>query len=214
MGKPVDPLVIGEHIRRLRVKRHVRSGLRRPDRLLPEFHLPAGERPGHAVAGIAAEDRRGPRRDPWRVLRGGGDRRRDPDRPPPDRRRLDSTWTDAHLEALGSTARSRRLEPVLAVFGGGGGKSGKRPHSHSREEFAFVVKGRVTRASPDQEYGLGPGDAVTFPAWLSTAGEPDRGDRRDPDRSPRARVEDWGGRRILSAWASLCRLAGVTASGG
>ena len=33
-----------------------------------------------------------------------------------DRRRLDSTWTDAHIEALGPMARSRRLEPVLVTY--------------------------------------------------------------------------------------------------
>ena len=82
---------------------------------------------------------------------------------PADRRRLDSTWTDVHLEALGSMSRSRRLEPVLAVFGIGG-KSGKHLHSHSHEEFAFVLKGRVTLTLGDEENELKPGDAVTLPA--------------------------------------------------
>lgn len=80
-----------------------------------------------------------------------------------DRRRLDSTWTDAHLEALGSMVRGRKLEPVLAIFGPGG-KSGKHPHSHSHEEFAFVVKGRVVLTLGGEEHSLGPGDAVTLPA--------------------------------------------------
>jgi len=59
--------------------------------------------------------------------------------------------------------RSRRLEPVLAVFGPGG-KSGKHVHSHSREEFAFVLKGRVTLTLGDEESELRAGDAVTLPA--------------------------------------------------
>jgi quercetin dioxygenase-like cupin family protein len=59
--------------------------------------------------------------------------------------------------------RSRRLEPVLAIFGPGG-KSGKHLHSHSREEFAFVVKGRVKLTLGNEESELGPGDAVTLPA--------------------------------------------------
>ena len=80
-----------------------------------------------------------------------------------ERRRLDSTWTDAHLEALGSMTRSRRLEPVLAIFGPGG-KSGKHLHSHSREEFAYVVKGRVILTLGDEENELSPGDSVTLPA--------------------------------------------------
>jgi quercetin dioxygenase-like cupin family protein/DNA-binding XRE family transcriptional regulator len=80
-----------------------------------------------------------------------------------DRRRLDSTWTDAHLEALGAMTPDQRLEPVLAIFGPGG-MSGKHVHSHSREEFAYVLKGRVTLTLGDEENELGPGDAVTLPA--------------------------------------------------
>ena len=94
---------------------------------------------------------------------------------PSERRRLDSTWTDTHLEALGSMTRSRRLEPVLAVFGPGG-KSGKQLHSHSREEFAFVLKGRVTLTLGDEENELAPGDAVTLPAHA-----PHRWENRGPD---------------------------------
>jgi quercetin dioxygenase-like cupin family protein/DNA-binding XRE family transcriptional regulator len=82
---------------------------------------------------------------------------------PPDRRRLDSTWTDAHIEALGAMDRSRKLEPVLAIFGPGG-KSGKHPHAPSHEEFAFVVKGRATLTLGDEESDLTPGDSVTLPA--------------------------------------------------
>jgi transcriptional regulator with XRE-family HTH domain len=81
---------------------------------------------------------------------------------PTDRRRLDSTWTDARIEALGSMALGRKLEPVLAVFGPGG-KSGNHPHAHSREEFAFVVRGRPTLTLGDEETDLVAGDAVTLP---------------------------------------------------
>jgi transcriptional regulator with XRE-family HTH domain len=80
-----------------------------------------------------------------------------------ERRRMDSTWTDAHIEALGSMSQRRNLEPVLAIFGPGG-KSGKHPHAQSHEEFAFVVKGSVTLTLADEENTLVPGDAVTLPA--------------------------------------------------
>jgi transcriptional regulator with XRE-family HTH domain len=80
-----------------------------------------------------------------------------------ERRRLDSTWTDAHLESLGAMARHRRLEPVLAIFGPGG-KSGKHPHAHSREEFAFVVRGEIILTLADEENTLSMGDAVTLPS--------------------------------------------------
>ena len=69
---------------------------------------------------------------------------------PPDRKRLDSTWTDAHLEALGSMSPGSKLEPVLAIFGPGG-QSGKHAHSHSHEEFAYVVKGRATLTLGDEQ---------------------------------------------------------------
>jgi quercetin dioxygenase-like cupin family protein len=52
---------------------------------------------------------------------------------------------------------------VLAIFGPGG-KSGKHVHSHSREEFAFVLKGRVVLTFGDEENDLAAGDAVTLPA--------------------------------------------------
>ncbi|HVO11455.1 MAG TPA: cupin domain-containing protein [Vicinamibacteria bacterium] len=80
-----------------------------------------------------------------------------------ERRRLDSTWTDAHIEALGSMAVSRRLEPVLVRFGPGG-KSGKHPHSQTHEEFAFVVRGRMTLRLADDDNELCAGDSVTLPA--------------------------------------------------
>jgi mannose-6-phosphate isomerase-like protein (cupin superfamily) len=94
---------------------------------------------------------------------------------PADRRRLDSTWTDAHLEALGTMARNRKLEPVLAIFGPGG-KSGKHPHSHLHEEFAFVVRGQVTLTLGDEDHELIPGDSVTLPA-----GAPRRFENRTED---------------------------------
>ena len=80
-----------------------------------------------------------------------------------DRRRIESTWTDARIEALGAMAKSRHLEPVLVIFGPGA-RSGKHPHSHSREEFAFVVKGEVVLTLADEENNMVPGDAVTLPA--------------------------------------------------
>jgi transcriptional regulator with XRE-family HTH domain len=79
------------------------------------------------------------------------------------RSRMDSTWTDAHIEALGAMARSRRLEPVLVSFGPGG-KSGQHPHAPSREEFAFIVTGEVTLTLADEENVMAAGDAVTLPA--------------------------------------------------
>ena len=98
---------------------------------------------------------------------------------PDVRRRMDSTWTDAHIEALGPMSPNLNLEPVLAIFGPGG-KSGKHPHAHSREEFAFIVKGQVTLTLADEQNTVGVGDAVTLPpqrpAPVGERGPRDRGD--------------------------------------
>jgi transcriptional regulator with XRE-family HTH domain len=165
MGKPVAPQIIGEHIRRLRLRRHVsvrafaaqtgfsasfisqlENGQVSPSLgSLQKIAEALGVTLGEFFAATAS----GSEED--LIVR------------PSERRRLDSTWTDAHLEALGSMTRSRRLEPVLAIFGPGG-MSGKHVHSHSREEFAFVIRGKVALTLGDEENELGPGDAVTLPA--------------------------------------------------
>jgi transcriptional regulator with XRE-family HTH domain len=177
MGRAVDPQIIGEHIRQLRLKRHVsvrafaaqtgfsasfisqlENGQVSPSLgSLQKIAETLGVTLGEFFAAAASEA------EEDLVVR------------PVDRRRLDSTWTDAHIEALGSMKRSRRLEPVIAIFGPGG-KSGKNLHSHSREEFAFVLRGRVTLVLGDEESELGPGDAVTLPAhaphrWENRGGE-------------------------------------------
>jgi transcriptional regulator with XRE-family HTH domain len=158
MSRSVDPEVIGDHIRRLRTDRQVTvRGFAAQTGFSPSFisQLENGQvTPSlgslHKIAEALG------------VTLG-------------ERRRLDSTWTDAHIEALGSMAPSRTLEPVLAIFGTGG-QSGKHPHSHSREEFAFVVKGQVTLTLADEETTLQPGDAVTLPAhaprrWENRGGD-------------------------------------------
>ncbi len=177
MSTPVDPQVIGEHVRRLRLKRHVSvRAFAAQTGFSPSFisQLENGqvspslgsmqkiaETLGVTLGEFFAATTTG--EEEALIVRS------------PDRRRLDSTWTDAHLEALGSMARSRRLEPVLATFGPGG-KSGKHVHSHSHEEFAFVVKGHVRLTLGDDEHALAPGDGVTLPAhaphrWENRSGE-------------------------------------------
>jgi transcriptional regulator with XRE-family HTH domain len=164
MAQPIDPLIIGEHVRKLRSRRHVsvrafaaqtgfspsfisqlENGQVSPSLgSLQRIAQALGVTLGEFFAATAEGEES-------LVVR------------TPERRRLDSTWTDAHLEALGPMSRSRRLEPVLAIFGPGG-RSGKHLHSNPHEEFAFVVRGRVTLVLGDEESELGPGDAVTLPA--------------------------------------------------
>lgn len=165
MAKPLDFQAIGEHIRRLRLARH--SSVR-------AFAAQTGFSPsfisqlenGQVSPSLGSLQKIA---EALEVTLGEffasttGEVEEDLIVHAAERRRLDSTWTDAHIEALGSMSRGRRLEPVLAIFGPGG-KSGKHVHSHSREEFAFVVKGKVFLTLGDEETELGPGDAVTLPA--------------------------------------------------
>lgn len=161
MGTPVDPQIIGERIRRLRSERHIsvrafaaetgfsasfisqlENGQVAPS--LGSLHKIAeslGVTLGEFFASTTGEE-------PLIVR-------------PEDRQRLDSTWTDAHIEALGNT--SKKLEPMIAVFGPGG-RSGKHPHAQAREEFAFVLKGEVVLRLADEENTLRAGDAVALPA--------------------------------------------------
>jgi XRE family transcriptional regulator, regulator of sulfur utilization len=163
MGTPVDPHVIGERIRRLRTERHtsvrafaaetgfsasfisqLENGQVAPS--LGSLHKIAealGVTLGEFFATASGEE-------PLIVR-------------PENRQRLDSTWTDAHIEALAIMRQSHKLEPMIAIFGPGG-KSGKHPHAQAREEFAFVLKGEVTLTLADEENTLTAGDAVTLPA--------------------------------------------------
>jgi transcriptional regulator with XRE-family HTH domain len=165
LGRALDPQIIGGHIRQLRLKRHVSvRTFAAQTGFSPSFisQLENGqvspslgslqkiaETLGVTLGEFFAAAAKGAEED--LIVR------------PTDRRRLDSTWTDAHLEAVGPMGRSRRLEPVVAVFGPGG-KSGKHLHSNPHEEFALVLKGRVVLTLGEEEHTLGPGDAVTLPA--------------------------------------------------
>ena len=80
-----------------------------------------------------------------------------------ERPRLDSSWSSAHIEALGPAPGSRQLEPLVVTLDPGG-RSGKIPHPHIREEFAFVLDGVATLTLAGQEHLLREGDAVTLSA--------------------------------------------------
>jgi transcriptional regulator with XRE-family HTH domain len=92
-----------------------------------------------------------------------------------ERPRLESGWSGAVLESLGTGAASR-LDPVLITLKPGG-VSGKRPHTLARDQFIFVVSGEVTLVLDDAESTLAAGDAATISAqtpyrWVNSAGEP------------------------------------------
>ena len=88
------------------------------------------------------------------------------------RKNLESAWSNAQIEALAPMAVGRKLEPVIITLEAGG-RSGKRPHPHAMEEFAFVLDGRVRLTLGEETHDLEAGDAVTIPpadarAWENT----------------------------------------------
>ena len=188
MSTPVDPEVIGRQVRQLRLKRHVSvRGFAVQTGFSPSFisQLENGQVSPSLGSLQKIADALGVTLGEFFATASDGEEALIVRIP--DRRRLDSTWTDAHLEALGPMTRGRRLEPVLAVFGPGG-RSGKHSHAHSLDQFAFVVKGRVTLTLGDEQQELVPGDAVTLPAHA-----PHRWENRSEQRveilivSPRTR---------------------------
>jgi transcriptional regulator with XRE-family HTH domain len=76
-----------------------------------------------------------------------------------DRASIGSWWSSAEIEALSPMKTSQRLEPVLITLKPGG-RSGKHPYPHPREEFAFVVEGALSLTLGPEKHALGTGDAV------------------------------------------------------
>lgn len=76
-----------------------------------------------------------------------------------DRLALTSGWSKAAIEAVSPLATPARLE-VISITLDPGGRSGRHPYAHPREEFAFVLKGRVTLTLGPEEHRLGAGDAA------------------------------------------------------
>ena len=78
-----------------------------------------------------------------------------------DRVQLPSKWSQATVEALSSMSRGRLTEPLLITLEPGG-RSGKHPAAHPREEFAFVIAGEVDLTLGPETFHLTAGDAVTI----------------------------------------------------
>jgi XRE family transcriptional regulator, regulator of sulfur utilization len=78
---------------------------------------------------------------------------------------LNSQWSKARIEALSADGPSSRIEPVLITLEAGG-TSGSRPHSSTREEFAFVLDGSVVLTLAEAEEVLECGDAAMIRAGV------------------------------------------------
>jgi len=95
-----------------------------------------------------------------------------------DRQGLSSGWSSAEIEALSVLRPTTRLEPVLITLRPGG-RSGKHPYAHPREEFAFVLDGRVTLTLGPERHRLKKGDAATIlpqelRLWVNESARPAR----------------------------------------
>jgi quercetin dioxygenase-like cupin family protein len=78
-----------------------------------------------------------------------------------DRQGLSSGWSNARIEALSAPGPSARLEALVITLGKGG-RSGKHPYAHSREEFAYVMQGEVVLTLGPEDHRLRRGDAATI----------------------------------------------------
>lgn len=78
-----------------------------------------------------------------------------------ERQAMSSGWSRADIEALTLSQSTARLEAILVTLQPGG-RSGKHPYSHPREELAFVVQGRVVLTLGPEQHRLRGGDATTI----------------------------------------------------
>jgi quercetin dioxygenase-like cupin family protein len=92
-----------------------------------------------------------------------------------ERPRLESGWSKAEIESLGS-GHGSRLEPVLITLRAGG-ISGKHPHTLARDQFILVMSGEVTLVLGETESVLSEGDAASIAAqtpyrWVNDSDRP------------------------------------------
>jgi transcriptional regulator with XRE-family HTH domain len=78
-----------------------------------------------------------------------------------ERLQIASAWSHGQVEALGPSDTKARIESALLTLASGG-RSGKHPYAHDREELAFVLTGEISLTLGPEEHTLHPGDAVTI----------------------------------------------------
>jgi XRE family transcriptional regulator, regulator of sulfur utilization len=78
-----------------------------------------------------------------------------------ERQQLNSSWSRAKIEALGPIGGRSRMDAVMITLSPGG-RSGKKPHTQSGEEFAVIFEGKITLTLGPEVHDLQRGDAVTL----------------------------------------------------
>lgn len=79
---------------------------------------------------------------------------------------LNSEWSQAQIEVLGTIRPGRKIEGVVVKIQPTG-TSGKHPHSHPHEQIAFMLAGRLELTLGEEQYKLSRGDAVTIRPGMS-----------------------------------------------
>lgn len=93
-----------------------------------------------------------------------------------ERQVLQSKWSRARIEALGSKMGGGKLEALLVTLEPGG-TSGSQLHAHETELLTVVFEGRVQLMFEDSVQSLRRGDAVVIPAgtlhrWRNASQKP------------------------------------------
>jgi quercetin dioxygenase-like cupin family protein len=160
MARLLKQQAVGAHVRRLRVQRGISL---RALATLTDFSASfmSQVENGHVSPSIASMEKiaaalgvtLGEFFEAVGGARGGSIVRAD------ERQALSSGWSNAQIEALGLPDPAARLDAILITLQPGG-RSGRHPSSHRREEFAFVLQGQVVLTLGPEEHRLRRGDAV------------------------------------------------------
>ena len=78
-----------------------------------------------------------------------------------ERRTITSGWSRAEIASLGPAGPGFALESVLVTMSPGG-MSAKHSVASTREEFVYVLEGRISLILADEELTLESGDSVTI----------------------------------------------------
>lgn len=82
-----------------------------------------------------------------------------------DRPVMQSQWSRAKIEAIGSSSEEARLESMMITLKSGGASASK-PHIREVEQLAIVFRGVVTLHLDNDVHALKEGDSVSIPSGI------------------------------------------------